>query len=238
MNDRVLILGGSSDIGLALIERLDGRETVVAQYFGSRERLAEIEKDRLFVERCDLSDSTDVDALIARFRDAHGTPRAVVQLAGSKLRLERFAKWDQDHVSRDLQIQLLSTARVLSAFAPAMAKSPVPTQVVLVLSTVLRDPTPKFMSMYTVVKSAQLGLMRAVAAEYAGTSLRVHGVSPGMVATRFLSAIPEKAVEMTAAQAPNGRLLQPDEVAAVIATLLATPHPSGIEVDVPYLGDG
>jgi len=242
MNDRILILGGSSDIALALIERLldDKDVRIVAQYFGSPERLTQLQSrtnGQVLAERCDLSDDGAIDALIARFGDAHGTPRAVIQLAGSKLRLERFSKWDQAHVTRDLQIQLLSTARVLRAFAPAMAKSPQPTQAVLVLSSVTRDPAPKFMSMYTVVKSAQLGLTRALAAEYAGTSLRVYGVSPGMVATRFLSAIPEKAVEMSAAQAPAGRLLRPDEVAAVIASLLSTPQPSGVEVDVPYLGD-
>jgi 3-oxoacyl-[acyl-carrier protein] reductase len=91
-----------------------------------------------------------------------------------------------------------------------------------VLSSVTLGVPAKFMSGYTLVKYAQLGLLRALAAEYAGTSVNINAVSPYMVETQFLSEIPEKAREMAAAAAPEKRLATPAEVVSVIQFLLSS----------------
>jgi 3-oxoacyl-[acyl-carrier protein] reductase len=239
-NDRLLVLGGSSDIALALVDRIfasDPTATAVAQFLRSSEVLEARRATygpRLEAIRCDLSDPEAVQSLVAQFRQAHGIPRAIVHLAGLKLRLERFTKWDAAHVENDMRVQVLSIVTVLRAFLPEMAKAAHRTKVVFVLSSVTRGVPPKFLSMYTVVKSAQLGLMRALAAEYASTSVNINAISPAMVQTKFLSDLPERAVELAASRAVGGRLLAPSDVADVIAFLLspASDHLSGIEIPV------
>jgi 3-oxoacyl-[acyl-carrier protein] reductase len=235
-NDRLLILGGSSDIGAALIDRLLAQRPelgVVAQCLDGEERLARF-GTRVAVERCDLSADAEVDAFIERYRAAYPIPRAIVQLAGLKLRLERFSKWSQEHVERDMRVQVYAAARVLKEFLPSMAKASQPTQVVFVLSSALDGAAPKYMSMYSVVKSAQLGLMRSLASEHANTKVAINAVSPRMVATRFLSELPEKAIEMAAANTSSGKLLAPDDVARVIEFLLSpeAEHLRGAEIAV------
>ena len=61
------------------------------------------------------------------------------------------------------------------------------------------------MAGYTVVKYAQLGLMRALAAEYAGTNVRTNAISPSMVDTQFVADIAEVAREMSASANPLKR---------------------------------
>ena len=90
------------------------------------------------------------------------------------------------------------------------------------------------MSMYSIVKQAQLGLMRSLAAEYAGTSVNVNAVSPGMIETRFLDELPGMIKEATAAAAPSRRIAQPSDVIAAIEFLLSpkAAYITGIELPV------
>ena len=77
------------------------------------------------------------------------------------------------------------------------------------------------MSMYTVIKYAQLGLMRATAAEYAASKLTVNSVSPSMIETQFVEEIGDVAVRMAAAANPQGRNATPDDVIGAIEFLLS-----------------
>jgi 3-oxoacyl-[acyl-carrier protein] reductase len=239
----IFVAGGSSDIGAALIERLldaspDAR--IVAHHHATEApllRLRERAGNRLQTIAADFS-STDAvarmsDQLIARF----GLPTQLVYLPGLKLRYERFAKFDLAHFDRDMTVQLRSAVALLRKLAPKMSKL-ARARIVFVLSSVTHGIPPKFMSMYSIVKYAQLGLMRSLASEYGSTGLTVNAVCPSMVQTRFLDDIPDVARQMAAAAAPAGRLATPQEVAAAIEFLLspAADSMSGVQLPVPDPG--
>jgi NAD(P)-dependent dehydrogenase (short-subunit alcohol dehydrogenase family) len=87
-----------------------------------------------------------------------------------------------------------------------------------------------YTSAYTASKHAAVGLMRAVAAEVAGTGVTANAVSPAFVRTDMTSRSIERIVEMTgrspeeseralAETSPLGRLLEPEEVVAAVAFL-------------------
>lgn len=222
----LFVAGGSSDIGVALIDRLLAASPdlcVVAHHHGGAHRLAALQQragTRLQTVAADFSSIEAVthmaESLTARF----GLPTQLVYLPGLKLRYERFARFDLAHFDRDMTIQLRAAVALLRPLAPRMSRL-ARARIVFVLSSVAQDRPPKFMSMYSVVKHAQLGLMRALASEFAATGLTVNAVSPSMVRTRFLDEIPEFAKEMAAAAAPRGRLASPQEVAAVVEFLLS-----------------
>ena len=236
--DFLFVIGGSSDIALSLLEKylIEGESrAAVAQVRRESERLAALQvrfQGRLSIVVCDLADSNAVASCVSAVRAEHGVPVAIVPFAGSKLRLERFGKWNEAHVELDMRIQVLAVAQIMRGFLPEMARAPTRTKVVFVLSSVTHGVPPKYMSMYVVIKSAQLGLMRALAAEYSGTSLATNAVCPRMVSTKFLSDLPEKAVEMAASKAPAGSLLPPAAVADAITFLLspAADHLQGVEL--------
>ncbi|MFB6830958.1 SDR family NAD(P)-dependent oxidoreductase [Streptomyces hydrogenans] len=71
---------------------------------------------------------------------------------------------------------------------------------------------------YMVSKSAQLGLMKTLAQEFASERILVNAVAPGAVATRM---VPDAHYEAEVAAVPIGRLAQPAEISEVVAFLAA-----------------
>jgi NAD(P)-dependent dehydrogenase (short-subunit alcohol dehydrogenase family) len=90
----------------------------------------------------------------------------------------------------------------------------------------------KYTAAYTASKHAAVGLMRAVAAEVAGSGVTANAVCPGFVRTDMTAASVERIVATTgrteseaesaiASMSPLGRLLEPEEVAFAVAFLAA-----------------
>jgi len=232
--ERILIAGASSDIGVALTRRLlaSGDAHILAHHHASADRV--VVDPRVQPLQADFGSIASVEQLADQLLAA-GVPDQVVYLPGLKLRYERFSKFDLAHFDRDLDVQVRAAIALFGKLLPKMAKLP-RAKVVFVLSSVTRGAPPKFMSMYTIVKHAQLGLMRALASEYASTGVTVNAVSPAMVETRFLDEIPAIAKEMAAAAAARGRLATPDDVVGAIQFLLSPASDFITGVEVPVTG--
>jgi NAD(P)-dependent dehydrogenase (short-subunit alcohol dehydrogenase family) len=106
----------------------------------------------------------------------------------------------------------------------------------------------RYTAAYTASKHAAVGLMRAVAAEVAGTGVTANAVCPGFVRTDMTAASVERIVAATgrsaeqaesalAATAPLGRLLEPEEVAFAVA-FLAAPEAGAINGQTLALDGG
>jgi NAD(P)-dependent dehydrogenase (short-subunit alcohol dehydrogenase family) len=106
----------------------------------------------------------------------------------------------------------------------------------------------KYTAAYTASKHAAVGLMRAVAAEVAGTGVTANAVCPGFVRTDMTAASVRRIVATTgrseteaekaiAAMAPLGRLLEPEEVAFAVA-FLAAPEAGAINGQTLVLDGG
>lgn len=242
-DELIFVSGASSDIGLTLIRQLAGKPDaprILAHCHSGADRLEELRQQLLTPEKlitlpCDFQRETEVRALADRILKEFGCPTGVVHLPGLKLVYERFTKFNWTHFEGDLAVQLRSAIVLLGRLLPPMSKLP-RARVVFLLSSVTRGTPPKFLSMYNVVKYAQLGLVRSLASEYAGVGLTINSVSAGMVETRFLDNVPGIVREMSAAASPKGRNATPAEVAAAIAFLLS-PDASYIHgADLPVTG--
>ncbi len=161
-----------------------------------------------------------------------GTPSAMVHLPALRPSPERFTKFNWARFETDLAVDE-SAVILLQRFLPQMAKIP-GARVVFVLSSYVHGTAPKYMSMYTTVKYAQLGLMRSLASEYASTQVRINAISPGMVETQFLADLPDVAVEMQAASNPQKRNATPSDLLGAIELLLspASDYIQGITIPI------
>ncbi|XP_064106659.1 dehydrogenase/reductase SDR family member 4-like isoform X2 [Macrobrachium nipponense] len=84
------------------------------------------------------------------------------------------------------------------------------------------QPMP-LLGAYSVSKTALLGLTKAVAQQVASDNIRVNCLAPGIVQTKFSSALTENDAvhEKILEQIPLGRVAQPHEMAGIISFLVS-----------------
>ncbi|MGB7281764.1 MAG: SDR family oxidoreductase [Candidatus Acidiferrum sp.] len=222
-----LVTGASADIGLSLIRRLllsEPGSLILAHHHQGGERLAALQAEMgpncIQSIQADFSQNDAARRMAQHILNTVGPPNKFVHLPALKLVYERFPASDWTRFQQDLNVQLLSAVSLLQQFLPRMSKLQ-HGRVVFLTSTVTRGLPPKYMAPYTVAKYAQLGLVKALAAEYASTNVTVNAVSPTMVETRFLDEVPSVATRMSASANPKGRNATPEDIIGAIEFLLS-----------------
>ncbi len=123
-----------------------------------------------------------------------------------------------------LDVNLGGVLNLARAAVPALLRRPVPRQgrFIAVASAAATRGLP-MLAAYCAAKAGVTGFVRALAAELGGTGVTANAVSPGSTATAVLDESARlyglAGPAAFASQQPLGRLLRPEEVAAVIAFL-------------------
>ena len=131
-----------------------------------------------------------------------------------------------------LDVNLGGVLTLARAAIPALLRRPAPRagRFLAVASAAATRGLP-MLAAYCASKAAVAGLIRALAAELADSGVTANAVSPGSTSTPILAESARlyglPAAEAFAGQQPMGRLLDPAEVAAVLA-FLAGPGSSGM----------
>jgi 3-oxoacyl-[acyl-carrier protein] reductase len=226
----LLFVGGSSEIAVAAMRRLDQPGVVLLAHChqsGARlETLAsQLQHARLVVIPADLATPVGIAALLEevglRLHEVGCEALdGIVLAAGPPLTMDPFPKKAWSAFAAHLDVQVRAPAMLLSQLLPPMARKR-RGRVVFVVSSCTLGTAPAGMADYVTAKHAQLGLMRALAAEYAAKNLQINAISPSMVETPFLRDLPRIVVEMTAAKHPLQRNATAEEVAPMLCFLLS-----------------
>ena len=230
MSRTVVVTGGATGIGLATTRQFAALGDQVVALGRDAEALAAIEGG-IRTEICDVTDEQAVTSTFERI----GEVDVLVNNAGiaesAPLRRTTLDMWHQ-HFDVNVTGPFLCTRAVVESMRARGSGT-----VITVASTAGRVGAP-YTSAYTASKHAAIGLMRAVAAELAGTGVRANAVCPTFVRTELTARAVARIVEQTgrsaeeaelalARQTPLGRLLEPDEVAAAVV-FLASDAAAGI----------
>ena len=226
MSRRVVVTGGTRGIGAAITARFAAAgDDVVA--VGRAE--------------CDVTDEAAVVALFERV----GSVDVLVNNAGvaSSAPLQRttLADW-----RAQLDVNATGAFLCTRAALPGMLERD-GGRIVTVASTA-GLVGGRYTSAYTASKHAAVGLMRAVAAEVAGTGVTANAVCPAFVRTDMTvesarriatttGRSEEDAEAALAAASPLRRLLEPEEVAFAVA-FLAAPEAGAINGQTLILDGG
>lgn len=238
MSRTVVVTGGGRGIGRATVER----------FAAAGERVVAVGRDpvalaALDVEThvCDVTDEAAVTDVFARI----GVVDVLVNNAGmgesAPLAATTLESW-----SRHLAVNATGAFLCIRAVVPGMRERG-GGAVVTVASTAGRAGVP-YTTAYSASKHAAIGLTRAVAAEVAGTGVRVNAVCPTFVRTEMTARSIDNIVARTgrsaeqaeaalAAAAPLGRLLEPEEVAETIE-FLASPAAAAINGQAVVIDGG
>ncbi|WP_028025152.1 SDR family NAD(P)-dependent oxidoreductase [Enterovibrio calviensis] len=224
MSKTSLIVGASSDIGKAVMEKLDGAGNRIIAHgcnnLAALESMQACLQSDLHPLRADLSDPDSCDVFIQKAVALCANPDHLVFAQAPRLTLTRLKKLSRQQVMEQLEVQMVSSMTIAKAFLPAMVKRG-NGRVVFVLSSVTLGMPPAAMADYNIAKYAQLGLMRSLAAEFGTKGVRVNAVSPSMVDTPFLQDIPDNMVIQNAAAHPMRRNATSEEVASAVVFMLS-----------------
>lgn len=224
-----LVTGGGTGVGRAIALALADAGHQVTICGRRQDVLDEAAKahGNLHALAADVTDHAAVSALYEKAEAARGAFDIVVANAGgtesAPAHRVTVAQWH-----KTLETNLTGAFLTVQPALAAMAKRGAG-RIVFVASTAgLKGYA--YVAPYVAAKHGVVGLMRALAMEYAGKGVTVNAVCPGFVETDMLAGSIANIVEKTgrneaearaelSAVNPQGRFIQPDEVAACVLYL-------------------
>lgn len=221
----LLILGASSDMGMGFLKSAYKKyDKIIAHYRRMNDELKalgdEIGSDRITFLQADLSVEEEVYSLIEQIKETCDHPNQIVHFPAPPCENAKFHKIAWEVFEKEYDISVKSIVLVLQAFLPKMAKDKYG-RVILMLSYVVNNTAPAYCSNYVVTKYAMLGLVKALATEYAPKGITVNGISPAWVNTKYIDNQPDMLKEQVASQSPLGRNLEVEEIVPTIEYLLS-----------------
>jgi NAD(P)-dependent dehydrogenase (short-subunit alcohol dehydrogenase family) len=225
-----IITGGGTGIGAAIARALGAEGAKLTLVGRRREKLEGVCSGPFdaLVAPADVTVRDEVDRAFALARAAQGPITILVNNAGAATGAP-FAKVTEKLWRDMLAVNLDGMFHCCQAALPDLLAAPAGRIVTIASMAGLHGFA--YASPYIAAKHGAVGLTRALAAEYARSSLRVNAVCPGFVDTdmtvRSVSNIVAKtgrsedtAREELARLNPSGRLISADEVAAAALDLI------------------
>ena len=233
-----LVTGAARGIGAATVARLeaDGYDVIAVDRGEDDPRLP-----YALGRHSPRVDVTDTRALQAVIEQAGGALDVVVAAAG--VIAGGVPAWELDPAAEAavLDVNLSGVMTAARVGVPALLRRAQPREgrFIAVASTAATRGLPQ-LAAYCAAKAGVVGFVRALAVELGGTGVTANAVSPGSTRTPLLDESARlyglASAEAFAAQQPLGRLIEPEEVAAVIA-FLASPDARAV-TGADYAVDG
>jgi NAD(P)-dependent dehydrogenase (short-subunit alcohol dehydrogenase family) len=197
---KALVTGAARGIGAAIAARLreDGFEVVTLD----RDPGCDLQLD-LYED--ELPALEDIDACVSN--------AAITDTIAPAHRMTP-EQWQ-----RDLDVNLTGAFRAVQACLGGMRERGYG-RVVVISSGAARGGLRGQVA-YSASKAGLHGMVLTLAAENAGRGITANAVLPGMVATEQVRAMPAEVLERVTKALPAGRLIEPEEVAALVAFLAA-----------------
>ncbi|HUA25330.1 MAG TPA: SDR family NAD(P)-dependent oxidoreductase [Steroidobacteraceae bacterium] len=237
----VLVTGGGSGIGEAIVRRFAAQQAKVAfidiAVEPSRALVRELEAagSRVHFEPCDLTDIPALQRSVAATAKLLGPIQVLVNNAAHD---ERHATEEVTEAVWDSRIAVNLKHQFFCAQAVIPGMKSLGKGAIINLGSISWIIGQGGMAGYTASKSAVLGLTRSLARDFGAFGIRVNAVAPGWIMTkRQLEkwVTPEGELEIVARQCLK-RKLEPAEVAKVVV-FLASDEASAV-TGQHYIVDG
>ena len=222
-----LVTGASRGIGLASCRRMLERGAAVVMTARKQEGLDEARQelegdgyDKVAVHAAHSSSESGMQAAFDLALESFGSIDIVVNNAATNPSMDPLAEIDLALFDKILDTNLrgyLLVAREGIRRMRELGKG----GVIINLSTIAAEKAMQGLGAYGISKAAVNSLTRTLAAELAPEGIRVNGVAPGLVRTRFSEALwKDEGMEQRMLQGiPLQRIAEPGDIAGAVAFL-------------------
>ena len=212
---RALVLGGSGTIGTAIVERLleEGNEVII-QYFQSDLKALQDKYKGEAVEfiQADLTQNIDLETTFAHIKYLD----CLIYSSGTALYglLQDMSDIDID-LSYNIHVKQL--IRCCRYFIDLIRQSEFGR--IIVISSIWGETGASMETIYSAMKSAQIGFVKALSQELAMTNVTVNAITPGFVSGNMSQVVNSDELKAILEELPQQRMINPCEIAHTCAYL-------------------
>lgn len=212
---RALVLGGSGTIGTAIVERLleEGNEVII-QYFQADLKALQDKYKGEAVEfiQADLTQNIDLETTFAHIKYLD----CLIYSSGTALYglLQDMSDIDID-LSYNIHVKQL--IRCCRYFIDLIRQSEFGR--IIVISSIWGETGASMETIYSAMKSAQIGFVKALSQELAMTNVTVNAITPGFVSGNMSQVFNSDELKAILEELPQQRMINPCEIAHTCAYL-------------------
>ncbi|EZI39955.1 SDR family oxidoreductase [Staphylococcus haemolyticus] len=212
---RALVLGGSGTIGTAIVERLleEGNEVII-QYFQSDLKALQDKYKGEAVEfiQADLTQNIDLETTFAHIKYLD----CLIYSSGTALYglLQDMSDIDID-LSYNIHVKQL--IRCCRYFIDLIRQSEFGR--IIVISSIWGETGASMETIYSAMKSAQIGFVKSLSQELAMTNVTVNAITPGFVSGNMSQVFNSDELKAILEELPQQRMINPCEIAHTCAYL-------------------
>jgi NAD(P)-dependent dehydrogenase (short-subunit alcohol dehydrogenase family) len=176
---------------------------------------------KAFAVRCNVTDKSEVAAMVDRTVSAFGRLDAAYNNAGVNCEGVDMLQTGDDEFERILDVNLRGVWNCMKAELRHMIAQG--TGAIVNCSSIGGMVGSKGRSAYSASKHAVIGLTRSAALDYATRGIRINAICPGITSTPMCAAVTKnndpEIVKAMIAREPIGRFAEPEEIASAVVWL-------------------
>ena len=211
-NKNILVVGGSTGIGLSLVKDLVKKEATV--YTVSRTTSQEWPEGVKSLELDILENVDSIETFLPG--ELHGLVYAV-----GSITLKPFSRITTEDFLNDYQLNVIGAVKIIQRSLKQLRSSG--SSSIVLISSVAAQTGMGFHSSIAAAKAGVEGLTKSLAAEFSTFKIRVNAVSPSLTETRLSASLLNTDDKKTASakRHPLGKYGQPEDIASAITFLLS-----------------
>ena len=212
---RALVLGGSGTIGTTIVERLleEGNEVIIQYFISDLKALQDKYKGEAveFIQ-ADLTQNIDLETTFAHIKYLD----CLIYSSGTALYglLQDMSDIDID-LSYNIHVKQL--IRCCRYFIDLIRQSEFGR--IIVISSIWGETGASMETIYSAMKSAQIGFVKALSQELAMTNVTVNAITPGFVSGNMSQVFNSDELKAILEELPQQRMINPCEIAHTCAYL-------------------
>ena len=212
---KALVVGGSGTIGGAIVDRLlsQGYQVVIHYYLTSLDTLKDKYKDKnVEFIKSDLTENSPIGNDFGHVHDLD----CLIYTSGTALYGMLQDMTDED-IDISYALHVRQMIRLTRYFIDTLRKSN--NGRIIVVSSIWGETGASMETIYSAMKSAQIGFVKALAQELALTSVTVNAITPGFVTGKMNNIWSEDELKTIIDELPQHRMIEASEVAHTCAYL-------------------